>query len=287
MVRHGSMREEAFASSIVALSTFDLLRQKEGGGYGLRFSTAEDLRLAFRLRPDAQVLLVSVAKDKRLEAYWTNRNEEGVPAALRLLGAQGITAPNFSSFVDAPSSHTRWNLQRIHKSAVELSDAGVAVVPHLNARTTENWLFWEELLREQPAIRIVCKEFQTGLHRYEAGVRALWRINELQYRLKRKLHPILVGGARFVHVAARHFDRFTVIDSVPFLRTVKRRRCIELDGGRLKWEAQPLPARASLEELLEHNHSVYARVLHRRVHEATRLVAADLQLELPLLGTLH
>ncbi|WNG33300.1 DUF4417 domain-containing protein [Archangium violaceum] len=136
MVRHGSMRKDAFMSPVVALSTFDLLRQSKDRCYGPRFSTAEELRHAFRLRSDAQILLVSVAKDKKLETYWTNRNSENVPEALSALGVQGITVPNYSSFVDAPSIHTRWNLQRMHRAAMEFSSAGMAVVPHLNARTS-------------------------------------------------------------------------------------------------------------------------------------------------------
>jgi hypothetical protein len=218
MIRHGSRREGAFSSPVVALSTFDLLRQRKGHGYGPRFATAQELRSAFRVRPDAQILLVSVAKDKRLETYWTNRKADNVPEALKMLEVEGITVPNYSSFVDAPSVHTRWNLERMHKVAKELSSAGIAVVPHLNARTTEHWGYWEALLQAQPSIQFVCKEFQTGLHRYEVGIRVLWRINELQNRLKRRLHPILVGGASFADVAVRYFERFTIVDSMPFLK---------------------------------------------------------------------
>ncbi|WNG33302.1 DUF4417 domain-containing protein [Archangium violaceum] len=153
--------------------------------------------------------------------------------------------------------------------------------------TRDDWGFWETLLREQSSIRFVCKEFQTGLHRYEVGVRALWRINDLQYRVRRKLHPILVGGARFTHVAARYFESFTVVDSTPFLKTAKRKRCVEMDGVRLRWEGQPLSARDTLETLLEYNHIAYAGVLQCRVDEAARFAAMERQLELPLVATLH
>ncbi|WP_434387427.1 DUF4417 domain-containing protein [Melittangium boletus] len=282
MIRHGSMREDVFQSPVVALSMFDVLRMFKSSRYGTRVPAAEELRVKFRLPQDAQILLVSVAKDRKLEAYWSNRNADKIPEALAGLSALGVTAPNYSSFIDAPSIHTTWNLLRMRKVTEELSAAGMAVVPHLNARTAANWGFWESLLTEQPSIRFVCKEFQTGLHKYDVGVRALGRIAELQRRVGRKLHPILVGGARFAEVAARCFEHFTIIDSTPFIKTVSRKRCVSLDGLRVGWKENFLPQNDRLDALLEHNHATYADALRNRVELAGSYAERSSQMELPL-----
>ncbi|HZI15075.1 MAG TPA: DUF4417 domain-containing protein [Myxococcus sp.] len=286
MLRHGSKRNEVFQSPVVALSAFDLLRDAKQG-YGTRCPTAEELRVRYRLRPDAQVLLVSVAKDQYLEAYWSNRNLRNVPDMLARLALLGMTMPNYTSFVDAPSIHTHWNLRRMRKNAEELTAAGIAVVPHLNARTRDDWNFWTALLEQQPAIRYVCKEFQTGLRRYEVGARHLWHIDDLQHRLGRALHPILVGGGRFAHVAARYFERFTIVDSVPFIKTVKRKRGVQVGGAPLKWRSNVLSGEECLDELLSHNVALYSHVLQERVASAKRLIQEAVQLELPLRSILH
>lgn len=286
MLRHGSKRSEAFQNPIVALSTFDVLRGRRTG-YGTCIPTADELRVRYRLRPDAQVLLVSVAKDRYLEEYWSNRNLHQVPDALARLAPLGITMPNYTSFVDAPSIHTHWNLRRMRKNAEELSAAGIAVVPHLNARTRDDWDFWATLLEAQPTIRYVCKEFQTGLSRYEVGARHLWRMDDLQHKLGRALHPILVGGGRFAHVAARYFEKFTIIDSVPFIKTIKRKHGTQITEAHLRWNTNKLPKGASLDSLLEHNSTMYSRVLRERIDLAKRLEQSATQLELPLRPSLH
>jgi hypothetical protein len=286
MIRHGSRRDNVFHSPIVALSTFDVFQNRKKG-YGARFSTAEELRKHYHLRPDAQILLVSVAKDRHLETYWSNRNLFKIPDALARLAPLGITVPNYSSFIDAPSSHTKWNLRRMLKNAEEFAATGTAVVPHLNARTRDDWNFWATLLEAQSTIRYVCKEFQTGLHKYEVGARTLWRIDELQHRLGRALHPIMVGGARFAHVAARYFESFTIIDSAPFIKTVKRKRCVRLADAHLIWKKNILPEHASLDELLEYNFNLYDRVMEDRVALAKLIAVEAAQLELPLRFAIH
>jgi len=187
---------------VVALSTFDFVKRSREG-YGPTSRTAADLCKRFRLRPDAKILLVSVATDRKLEAYWSYRSLYNAPIALALLGPVGITVPNFSFFNDAPRPHTLWNRRRMEVVARELSLAGARVIPHLNAATEADWQFWTSMLRERTDIRVIAKEFQTGNAPPERAVAAIQRLARLQRDLKRLLHPLLVGAARLAPLERR------------------------------------------------------------------------------------
>jgi hypothetical protein len=263
---------------IVAISTFDVLRLR-GQVYGPRASTPKDLRALFGLRPGTRILLVSVAKDKLLERYWTNRKADQAPTALAKLDVLGATVPNFSFFNDAPRTHTLWNRRRMQIAAEEFSAAGLPVVPHLNAQTQADRNFWAALLCEQPGIRYITKEFQTGNAPLEQGLRALRFIRELQEKAKRSLHPILIGGARYAEFAAHDFDRFTIVDSVPFMKTIKRQRYIAPRGLRARWKKRSLPKGAVLDDLLQYNVDSYSQLMRRRVERVAPAVPSQPQLQ--------
>ncbi|RJS13213.1 hypothetical protein DRW03_36185, partial [Corallococcus sp. H22C18031201] len=193
-----------------------------------------------------------------------------------------ITIPNFSFFSDAPRSHLLWNRARMERCAEEFSAAGLSIIPHLNALTRADWDYWASFLAEQPSITVVTKEFQTGQRNRQLGEPALYNLANLQQRLGRPLHPILVGGAQYTEVAAELFTSFTISDSTPFEKAVHRQRYVLPRNGRPGWRRNPLPPGIPIDHLLKHNIDDYAFVLRRRAQAARFPPQTAHQIELPL-----
>jgi hypothetical protein len=282
LIGHGSSRSSYLNHAYVAISPFRVL-QGRGDSYAPIASKPLALRRHFRLRPDAKLLFVSVAEDHHLERYWAHRRKLGTPEALAKLGALGITVPNFSFFADAPKPHNLWNRARMLLVAEELSAAGLPVVPHIHALTSADWAFWAEFLKMQSGVRVVAKEFQTGNKNRSVGLQALADLEKLQERVQRPLHPVLVGGAKFLEVAARAFETFTVVDSMPFMRAMHRKVARDVHPeAPLAWEKTRLPEAKPVDALLQVNVEVYASWLERRLGAARGLSAREFQMALRL-----
>jgi hypothetical protein len=99
---------------------------------------------------------------------------------------------------------------------------------------------------------MVGKEFQTGGKRQRVGEWHIQRLLELQERLGRSLHLVAIGGRRYSML--RRFPwKVTIIDSVPFMRTMHRRQ-LTTNG----WQVTLMPKKAPLDDLLHHNITAYA-----------------------------
>ena len=266
MVRHRSSRVVEFSGGIVALSLEDIaeaIRHKE-----TPVNDPHALRSFFGIRPDATVIIVSVARDRVLERYWARRVKDGTVDTLAALGTSAMTVPNFSLFQDAPRTHTLWNLRRMAVVADELSSVGVPVVPHLNACQRADWDYWHSYLREQATIQFIAKEFQTGLRRRELGEQAIRDLANLQHRLGRELRPIIVGGVGYAATIARYFDRAVFVDSQPFMKTVNRQRRAQTGAWNTHLMAGPI------DELLEHNVRTHARYVDEELARGRARAAA-------------
>lgn len=280
---HGSSRARSLSVETAALSLFDVL-QGRGDAYAPVASSAEELRRHFRVRADARILVTSVAQDRELERYWAHRRKLGIPEMLSPLGLLGVTVPNFSFFGDAPKPHNLWNRTRMLLVAEELSSAGLSVVPHLHALTSADWAFWAEFLKAQPSIRVVTKEFQTGNKAPDIGMKAIEDLERLQSKVQRPLHPILVAGARFLEEAARAFDTFTIVDSVPFMAALRARQVIrDLHPERSPvWETVRLTEGEPVDALLQENVDTYSAWLQRRLCAVRGLPTGGFQLQFGL-----
>lgn len=262
VIGHGKRRVRPACAEVVALSLYEVVGGRRGGDYGLRsIPGAAALRAKFGLRTDCRVILLSVGPDQALERFWQNHRAADVPHVLADLELIGATTPNFSFFTDAPRTHSLWNRARTLRVAERLSSAGVAVIPHLNASNKRDWRYWAGFLREHANVRCIAKEFQTGLRHPEAGHLAFQALADLQQAVGRALHPVLIGGARYLPLLRRYFaGRGTVIDSRPFMNTVKRQAAdvpSEGDGGRLRWRRRSTPTGAGLDDLLDWNLAHY------------------------------
>jgi hypothetical protein len=221
-------------------------------------TSPEALRRRFGLALDSRVLVVSVAMDPKIEEYWRYARKARIGQLISQLDVLGMTVPNFSFFEDAPRPHTLWNRYRMMRSAEALSEDGVAVIPHLNAVVENDWAFWRELLRQQAGLRVVAKEFHTGLAYRDKGLKAVEDLARLQDDVGRVLHPLIVAGGRFAPELARLFDAFTIVDSLPFSQTLMgRKRAIVHPDHRLEWRLEATPRGQKLDERLRYNFAAY------------------------------
>src|SRR6185437_7650385 len=97
-VQHGYSRTGFLQSNYVALTTFDVTAPDSER----KFSGPSDLRRHFRLASDSQLLLLSIAKDNRLEHHWRYSDSRALAKYVAGLGISHITAPNFSFPLDVP-----------------------------------------------------------------------------------------------------------------------------------------------------------------------------------------
>ncbi len=213
-----------------------------------------ELRSRLGLAHTTKLLLLGTGKDRPIESYWRWRRLHATPQALAQVGLSGAIAPNYSLFLEDPRPQHMFNRKRSLLCAAEWSAAGVAAVPYLQAVAPADWLYWETFLRDHPEITVVAKEFQTGHARPEQGARAIEMLGRLQDRLQRRLHVVAVGAARFRGLLAQRFDSWTILDSEPFMKAIKRRAADRVDERRVRWR------RAIGEDvcdLLAHNVSRY------------------------------
>jgi hypothetical protein len=198
--------------------------------------------------------LLSVKDDPDLETFWKYSELRSLPEYLANLGVEHITAPNFSFANNVPRTEHLANLARSLRCIEEFSTAGLSVIPHLNACNERQWDFWADFLKEHSEITVVAKEFQTGAAMPRI---AQWHIDELQRiqeRMGRGLHLLAVAGRRHLGLLLG-LERFTIIDSVPFVRTIFRRRMSRNDG---RWAIRFTRRGEPLDGLLRHNVDVYS-----------------------------
>lgn len=249
-IHHARSWSGRLLSKHVAIPMNRLLLGK-GQAYGPRFADANKLRRGFHLMPDAGVLLVGVADDRYLERYWRDGKISGLPAKLAALGVTAVTVANFSFFADAHRFHLRYNRDRITACLNELSNAGIAVVPHINALNREDRAYWIDWLKANDQVRHVCREFQTG-----NTVEQIEEIASIRDQIGRDLHPIIVGGASYVRDVQSLFRRSTIVDSQPFFKAIKAQRAVVRDGA-LRWEDTSYEGRPALGRLVRDNVAVY------------------------------
>ncbi len=253
-IHNGYGRSKHLSVPCAALTTFDVVKVNSGPNIRT-FSDAAELRQHFRISPKAKIILLSIARDDRLERYWQYEESSRLPEQLANLRIEYVTAPNYSFPLNVPRPDHLLNRMRSLRSAERLSIAGIKVIPHLNSYNETDWNFWRDFLKEHPHISLVALEFQTGL---ASPRKAAWHVCQLyniQEALGRRLHLIAVAGRRHLSLLAG-FSNLTVIDSVPFVRACKRQ--VKLDRINDKWAVNKTLAGSHIDDLFRHNVSTYA-----------------------------
>ena len=264
---HQYIRHEHLQAAWASVTTYQLLRQG-----GLAVETGDDLRKMFNLAPKTQIVLRGVDEDESLERYWASRKRDALVERLQSLGPLLVIAPNFSHFGDVPRTDNLWNRRRQLLCIEEMAEVGMNVVPHLNDIVRGDWEFWHSYLRDNPSIRIVAKEFQTRCRNRVEGKRAISNLAELQQRLGRELHPIIVGGAQFTETLVEEFRRFTILDSRAIIGAFNRHRFVfEGQQCRLRPERLLPGIDVDVDALADGNVDSYSRWLARRARIAISL----------------
>jgi hypothetical protein len=188
---------------------------------------------------------------------------------MALLGLSLVIGPNFSHFLDVPRTDNLFNRKRQLICLGEMAAAGLNPVPHLSAVMPGDWSFWKDYLRSNTSVRQVAVEFQTGNKRGAEGTKAVLRLSRLQDQLGRSLHPILIGPAQFLTRVASEFDDFTLIDSNPFMKGVKRMAFDASKAGR-SWDPRPTSPGEPIDPLIAQNIADYSTWVDRRCESVTR-----------------
>lgn len=269
MIDHKASRKVAFDWPVVAVDTYKAvrLRRQNGTRYSTVAETPEGLRDHFRIHESSKVILRGIAKDPPLERWWENRLESNAPAQLARIGIHAAIAPNFSHFLGVPRTDNLANRKRQLKCIRELADAGITVLPHLSAVMPADWQFWQQYLQAMPSVSFVAKEFQTGDNNRTEGRKSIERLARLQDSVKRNLHPVVIGGAQYTEALAIKFERFTLIDSNPFIKAT-RRRMFDLSAEKQPWSPKPLPIGEPIDALLYQNVTDYSKWIDARVQQA-------------------
>lgn len=256
MIHHGSRRHGRLNVSFAVISLFDLFVQK-GDRLVTKFSSAEAIRDHFRLSHQTQLVLRGTDKDKFLERYWKYHQVNELAECVSKLGVSFVIGLNFSSFLDVPRTDVMFNRKRQLLCLSELSDEGVSVAPHLSVTMPADWEFWTNYLRSNPQIRHVAFNFQTGYKNKLHGKSALRMLRKVRDGVGRELIPILIGGTQFTKYCSTLFENFSITDSVPFAKTMRRSSMKTADGTR-KWIAGYSLFGQSLCDLMQENVESYS-----------------------------
>lgn len=269
VIDHRSRRTEALDWPVVSLNTYNVMRIRSGSHkkYEAVADNPRGLRDAFLLGADTKIILRGIAKDPPLERYWENRLAADAPQQLARLDIYAAIGPNFSGFLDLPRTDHLYNRRRHLICLHELHLAGLTTIPHLDAVMPGDWRFWQGFLEANSSIRVVAIEFQTGNKNPIEGRKTIDHLATMQAQIDRPLHPIIVGGAQFVEYVAARFERFSLIDSDPFAKTMHR-SYFDLSAGKQSWRQGFTLYDQPLDDYLIENIRDYSSWIEQRIHRA-------------------
>jgi len=141
--------------------------------------------------------------------------------------------------------------------------AGLSPVPHLSAARPADWRFWKDFLWRSPSVRLVAVEFETGNRAPTEGEKVIDHLAAIQEAIGRPLHLLAIGGAQFTEAIARRLGAFTVIDSNPFMKTLKRQVFVRGEDCQ-SWRPQPTARGQPIDELLAANLTAYSGWIEER-----------------------
>ena len=255
-IRRGLTQRGTLDVGRVAVNLYEAVALLRATGTKVRYQeiSAVEFRRKLHLRDDCEILLIGVGKDGLVEAFWSRFMAAGFARLLKPLNIMGVTTPNFSFALDVTRYDHLYSRRRIMILAEEFSAAGIPVAIHVNAINERDWQVWAEVLKANPGQHTICQEFETGLAVEESAKKEFRQMLRLQQEVGRKLHPILVGGGRFISEVRRSFGAYSIVSSTPYMRAVYRRRAEGWSAhGRPHWTTITSQPGECLTALLKHN----------------------------------
>jgi hypothetical protein len=252
MLFHGSSRRAMSRLNAVALPFTRMFDRRTGEP---RFESRAALCEAFKVSETASVILSGTDADAPIEAWWGIGREARIRVArnLKAIGVKLITSPNYSLFTDQPRWDDLHSMKRIAIAHNELLGEGLQAALHVNGRTQKDFERWAEYIADRPEIEILAYEFTTGpgwIGRREIHV--AW-LTKLAQEVGRPLQLVVRGGIELLPDLLSAFGNVTFVDTAAFMRTIKRRRAVLMESGRLVWRAAPTASGEPLDDLLAAN----------------------------------
>lgn len=259
------------AIKVAAVTLYDLLPASKGQrSCASKFRSGVELRQSLNCSPATRLLLSGVDHDRRLELFWRFVESGNLARELSRLDIDAVTIPNFSFFEPMPEDHARYNFRRMQIVATSFADAGIRVIPHVNATRAEHWDIWADLLQSQPGIAHVCAEFQTGNRLRRNAEHEVAQLLRLQDKAGRPLSLIIVGGRQHLDLFVDRFRSVTLVDSQVMMQSVMSRRAVWHQCHRLDWRSVTTRKGQSLKALFLGNLATYrAETAHRLSSPAT------------------
>jgi hypothetical protein len=256
LIDHRNGHRKTLTAPVAALKTSQVFRL-QGQRYEAVASDPVGLRDYFRLAPNTRILLRGTGKPDALELYWQHRQGDRLPEQMARLGVDLVIGPNYCHPLNWVRTETLANRMRQLVCLGEMHAAGLSPVPHLNAVQAADWGFWRCYLRDRPGIHFVAVEFQTGNKHRSEGRKVIEQIAAIRDAIGRNLHLLAIGARQYVTEIAARLDSFTLIDSVPYMRTVGGHLAFIAQEGRVRWTQRWIERGEGIDDLLCDNLRAY------------------------------
>lgn len=248
---HASSRLRPAAAGTVSLRLSDLYSFNTGQ---VKFKTRQALCDAFKIRADAEIILSGVDHDRRIEPWWkldVQRIE--TIKALKALGIDLVTTPNFSLILDRPRMDDLHAMKRIGIIHEEFCRFGLTAALHVNGRTDRDFERWTEFLVHRPTIHQLAFEFSTGNGTVDRlPLYTAW-LTQMASAIDRPLDIFVRGNPSAIPALRAAFENVFYIETTSFMRTTKRRRAERSGNQRMAWPQFPTSRGQDLSPLLDFN----------------------------------
>ncbi len=251
MLYHGSSRARPLQASILALPLFAVLERRTGL---VKYDSRVELAEAFGFSSDARIVLSGTAPDRPLERWWGLKNRAQTLQCLqRQLAPNLITSPNYSTFTDVPRPDNLYNIKRVFIAWSEILDSGVQSALSIVARTTRDYDHYIDFVAGRREVAYLSVEFATGVgmpSRIDWHARQLCR---LANEVRRPLQLVVRGGLRILAQLSVDYENVLMIDTDPFVKTMKRQAGFLTNRLGLAWIPSAMSDDQLLDDLLQRN----------------------------------
>jgi hypothetical protein len=262
-IDHGSSRTGRLSHPLVAIPLRFLVNFRSGA---LFFKTGAALASHFGIARATRVLAIGVAKDYELETLWGSRKLiSQIAQRLKAVGVVGVTAPNFSSFENAPRTEDMANFVRQALVWRSFVDAGMPAAYHFNGRTAADIRNIAKFIQRNPSLYWISVEFDTGAKRKEVFEQLIEDLAALPEIVERPLGIVLLGGVQALDRLKRNYDRLCFVDGDPFFKMFNR-RALDVSSAGLLVE-RPAPRTGKLDQLLSQNIGARGLFVSRRIKQ--------------------
>jgi hypothetical protein len=249
---HGSSRMGVVSPGFAALPLCMMFSRRTGA---TRFGSAAELRAAYRLAPETQLLITGIGEDLPIERWWGHGMDKRaeVIRAMRAAGVSLMTTPNYSVTVNVPRWDDLHAIKRIGLVYAEMIGEGMPTALHINGRTDTDFKHWAEFIVARDEVTHVAYEFTTGTGWTSRRERHAAWLCGLARDVGRPLHLVVRGGNDLLGRFVASFAGVTVLETDSFMWAMKRQQAVLRGNSSIRRRPAPTGKGASLDALLAEN----------------------------------